>query len=257
MHPYTVAQKIVSLSLLHGRKVNLNFIAGASLSDLESMSMNLSKADRYDRLAEYVEIIMQLLTDPLPVTYSGKYYNIQNLKLSSQIDPSLLPGVYLAGSSEAARKTRARLKAGSIEMGKPLRGNYQNHQTTPKVLHFGVIACETNELARKILKDEFKAEYDETEEMLEISMSNSDSQWKKQLFEEKEDDVFTMLPFRNLNSDCPYLVGDHKQVSDYLFQYMQKGVEHFIIEVDDRHMEDLVVVISQLNSMIEVDEFLI
>lgn len=256
MHPYTAAQKILSFSKLYNRKVNLNFIAGTSLSDLESMSMLLDKNERYDRLVEYIEIVMALLTKPTPLTYSGKHYQAKNLKLSSTIEPSHIPGVFIAGSSDSAIQARARLNAGSIEMAKPLKG-FADGYPVAKVLHIGVMACETKEDAQNKLTNKFRAQYEESAELLELSMLNSDSQWKKQLFHEQEDEVFTMLPFRNFNSDCPYLAGDYAQVADYLFEYLQKGAEHFIIEVDSEDMHGLKIVMDRLHEMVGIEEFLI
>ncbi|MDU6243527.1 MAG: LLM class flavin-dependent oxidoreductase, partial [Bradyrhizobium sp.] len=67
MHPFTVAKFVSSLALLHGRKVFLNMITGAAMSDLQSLGETLSHDDRYARLGEFVHVVRQLLTSARPL----------------------------------------------------------------------------------------------------------------------------------------------------------------------------------------------
>src|ERR1700756_3922076 len=57
MHPYTVAKLVSSLALLHGRRVDLNLIAGGFRNDLEALGEVTPHDRRYDRLREYATII--------------------------------------------------------------------------------------------------------------------------------------------------------------------------------------------------------
>ncbi|MCH8495017.1 MAG: LLM class flavin-dependent oxidoreductase, partial [Balneolales bacterium] len=115
MHPYTVAKKIATIGLVYNRQIALNLIAGGFTQDLSAMGDHTPHDRRYNRLAEYTEIIRLLLTNPGGVTYKGEYYDIRNLKLQPELPEELQPKYYLSGSSDMARATAKRLDATLIE----------------------------------------------------------------------------------------------------------------------------------------------
>ncbi|MDC8004723.1 LLM class flavin-dependent oxidoreductase [Aureisphaera galaxeae] len=251
IHPYTVAQKIATLSKFYKRKTYLNFITGTSNSDREAIGDQLSHAERYDRLDEYIEIIYKLLSSKSPVNFQGTYYTINNLKLTSVLDESLFPVGYLAGSSPEAQKIRKKRNLANLRMGKPLAKCTQGmFQSTG--MYFGIIARETRLEAISVMKNKFQPEYEEYDELLELSMLNTDAVWKKLLKEETEDDVFRMEPFQHFNADCPYLVGSFEDVATYIGQYIDLGVDSFVIDADLEELDRIAAVFRLFQPAISI-----
>src|SRR6188768_4183086 len=61
MHPYTVAKTLSSIGALWRRRIYLNMVAGGFKNDLTALNDTTPHDSRYDRLAEYTEIIRALL----------------------------------------------------------------------------------------------------------------------------------------------------------------------------------------------------
>jgi alkanesulfonate monooxygenase len=246
MHPYTAAQKVLSLTRLYNRKIYLNFITGTSLSDLEAMSSLLSHGERYQRLTEYMEIVMHLLTSRVPLTTNGRYYQVKNLSLTGQLAAPLIPEIYIAGSSDDARQARQKTGAGKIEMARPLAACTATLEE-PVIIHFGIIAAEDAATANQQLLNEYSPRFPEAKELFNLSMKNTDASWKTILKEEKEDSVYRLEPFKHFSADCPYLVGSYEQVAHYLNHYIAGGRKTFIIEAGHHQLQSIHTVLQLLN----------
>lgn len=238
-HPYMVAQKVLSLSLLYQRKLNLNFITGTSKQDLESLGLQLTHDERYDRLGEFIHIFSQLLTSRQPISFEGTYYRIKNLRLASLPDPALLPDMYIAGQSAAAIGLCKRFGLTNLSMASPLSSL---EELAPngfaRGIHFGVISAPTRTEAEARLAEKFQAD-EFGKDMLELSMTNTDSVWKKKLYEAQPvegDKVYSLVPFKHFKSDCPYLVGSHEEVATYLHKYSKQGISSFVMELDENEL---------------------
>ena len=111
MHPYTVAKNIATLAQFYRRRIYLNMVAGGFKNDLTALNDLTPHDQRYARLVEYTEIIKRLLSSPAPLKYIGKFYTVDNLKLTLACPSELLPGIFISGSSDAglgaARSTGA------------------------------------------------------------------------------------------------------------------------------------------------------
>jgi alkanesulfonate monooxygenase len=253
IHPYTAAQKIVSLSRLYGRKLYLNFITGTSRSDLSSIGDHLDHNARYDRLIEYVEVIKLLLSSRRPANYEGRYYQITNLHLPAILEEALLPTYFLAGSSEQANEAREKTGAVKLGMAKPLE-NCEKTDASSLGVYMGIVASNTRDEALERLAEKFRPSFEEAGEILEMSMMNTDAVWKKQLMEEEGDKVLRMEPFKNFNADCPYLVGSYDEVAAYIHNYIQLGYDHFVLDVDieENRMAEVLKVFQQVQALLPV-----
>lgn len=249
LHPYTAAQKIMSLSRLYKKRLCLNFITGTSKSDLSSLGDHLPHDARYDRLIEYVTIINGLLTSKIPFSFDGKYYQIKHLRLPYTIEDELYPNYFIAGSSDKAVEARKATKAKKLQMAKPIV-KYKDVEPGSSGLNFGIVARSTYKEAMEVLTEKFKPKYEEAEEMLQFSMLNTDAVWKQELLDQEHDAVFRLEPFKHFNADCPYLVGSYEQVTDYLLQYISYGIDTFIIDVERGEMDHIAEV---MQSIIEED----
>src|SRR6267154_644642 len=101
MHPYSVAKMITSFAHLYVRRVYLNMVAGGFKNDLLALNDATPHDDRYVRLVEYTTIIKLLLASPEPVTYEGKFYRVDKLRMTPPLAPEYFPGVVMSGSSDA------------------------------------------------------------------------------------------------------------------------------------------------------------
>jgi len=81
MHPYTVAKLIASLGSLYGRRIDLNMVAGGFKTDLAALNDDTPHDERYERLVEYTAIVMRLLASPTAISFAGRFYTVERLRL--------------------------------------------------------------------------------------------------------------------------------------------------------------------------------
>ncbi len=232
MHPFTVAKFVSSYAYAFQQKVYLNMITGTSLSQAKSMHCQLDHDQKYDRLLEYITIIQDLTQNAGEnIDFDGEYYNVSGLKIPTFIPEDLLPGYFIAGHSEAAEKTRDRIGAIGMKMLLPELEN----AVTDRGIHFGVVCRETNEDAWKAANKNFP-EDERGQKLLKLSMSNTDSVWKKRLMfaentADQSDSGYWLAPFRNFQADCPYFVGSRDELRDLIIALIKAGVDEFILDL--------------------------
>jgi alkanesulfonate monooxygenase len=240
MHPFTVAKMIASLVRLHGRKIFLNMVTGTALSHQTAMGDGLSHDERYDRLAEYIQIVKALLGSTRPFSFTGRYYQTDQLQLFPGTSSDKMPEFLLAGQSAAARKVCA--ATGSIAM-QMLPADLEDASPHIPGMHFGIVARESEGAAWKAAKALFP-ENPEYRSLLEYSMSNTDAAWKRRMKADAERGAaekngYWLAPFANFQADCPYLVGNHESVAERLRRLAQRGVTTFVLDIPAREEEFL------------------
>ena len=229
MHPFSVAKLINSYAQIYGRKTYLNMITGTALSYLHAMDDSLDHDQRYDRLREYAEVIVSLLSHPHAIRYAGDYYQLENLKLEPPTDAELMPEFFFAGSSDAATKTSE--SVGGVQMTM-----LPNTLTTQqRGVHFGIVCRESEaeawEAANEIFPEDRKGA-----RMQALTMSNTDAQWKQRLMQasklgEAAAKGYWLRPFTNFQADCPYLVGSFAEVAEVIERLVLGGVRDFILDL--------------------------
>jgi len=238
MHPFTAAKMISSLAYLYKRKVYLNLVTGTALSYLEALGDGLSHDERYDRLQEYAQIISLLLRGPGLVDFTGKHYQVSNLLLLPAVPESLFPGFLVAGQSEAAQRICATVDGIGMQMLKPQLEQAIDGQ---RGIHFGIVTRDTDQKAWEAAKRLYP-EDEEGQEILEFSMGNTDSVWKRHLKGISDDTKplppnYWLTPFRNLKADCPYIIGDYEYVASLLVKLIERGIRTFILEIPPHEQE--------------------
>lgn len=238
MHPFTAAKFVSSFAHLYGRRTYINLITGAALSYQQAMNDLLGHDERYERLREYAEVMTRLLAEPA-VTHEGKYYRVSNLQLLPRTPQGLQPGLLLAGQSEAALRTAGALGAVSMQM---LPGTLeQGLRPGVRGVHFGIITrpreAEAWEAARALFPEDPLGQ-----SVLELSMKNTDAEWKWRMKMVAEGAAvarpgFWLEPFRNFKADCPYFVGSHAQVAALMNALVQRGVDTVILDVPPHEEE--------------------
>ncbi len=238
MHPFSVAKLVSSFAFLYNRKVYLNMITGTALNYLEAMRDEVSHDDRYERLREYTIIIRNLLKDPKPVTFNGRFYQVKDLVLPGQVPDHLMPEILVSGQSDAALKICRELDGIGLQMLQP---DFDAGLNDARSIHFGIVTRETGEEAWNAAHELFPVN-EEDQEILEFSMQNTDSVWKRRMklaseAPDRSESGYWLGPFRNFKADCPYLVGDYNLISSVIARLVQGGIDVFVLDITAREEE--------------------
>ena len=81
-----------TLGFLYQRRIWLNLVAGGFRLDLQALADETPHHERYDRLVEYGQIVKALLAGQEPLSFSGDYYTVRNLRMSPSLPAELFPG---------------------------------------------------------------------------------------------------------------------------------------------------------------------
>jgi alkanesulfonate monooxygenase len=237
MHPYSVAKMVASLGFLHGRRLWLNMVAGGFKNDLAALNDDTPHDKRYTRLVEYTRIIKQLLESPKAVSFEGEFYKVRNLRLTPPLDPALMPGILVSGSSPAGLEAARTIGATAVKYPRPPR----EYLGTPAPeglgcgVRVGIVARETEAEAWAVAEARFPGDR-RGQIAHQLAMKTSDSHWHKQLSEAAQasgtrEGAYWMWPFENYKTFCPYLVGDYAQVAEQIALYMHVGYRTFILDI--------------------------
>lgn len=233
MHPYSVAKQVASFVHLYERQLYLNMVAGGFKNDLEALNDHTPHDQRYARLIEYTNIITSLL-DGAPVTYHGEFHTVSKLKLAPAIPESLLPGVFVSGSSEAGVAAARALGATAIKYPKPAaEADATSDDGLRQGIRVGIIARKEAARAWSVAQARFPEDR-KGQLTRNLATKVSDSIWHKQLAgvdEQSEMSPYWMVPFHNYQTMCPYLVGSYEQVADELARYFNAGYRTLILDI--------------------------
>jgi len=241
MHPYTVAKMVASFAQLHRRRIYLNMIAGGFKNDLIALNDTTPHDECYDRLVEYTAIIKQLFLGTAPVTFAGKFYHVDKLKLSPPLSRDFFPGIFVSGSSDAGMAAARAIPCTAIKYPRPA-GEEESVLTcgTDCGVRIGVIAREREDDAWEIAYREFPEDR-KGQLTRELATKVSDSLWHRQLAElqnTSERNPYWLVPFQNYKTMCPYLVGSYDAVAGELSRYLTSGYTTFILDIP-RSAEEL------------------
>jgi alkanesulfonate monooxygenase len=237
--PYAAARMAATLTFLHGRPVHLNLVTGGSRQHLEALGdAGTAHDDRYERLTEYATIARRLFDSPRPVTFAGRYYQLQAASLPHRPPPPLSPRLVLSGSSEPAVACARSLGILRFAYPRP----FADHPAGgPSGIRLGIIARPDSAAAWQAAHERFPGD-PLGERRHSVVRRLSDSHWYAELSAEPPDDVagtYWLHPFRTYRTFCPYLVGDYDEVGAYLSGYLARGVASVILDVpadeDDLH----------------------
>ena len=235
MHPYAVAKMVTSFGYLHGRRLYLNMVAGGFKNDLTALNDTTPHDQRYERLIEYTTIIRRLLANPAGVSYDGRFYMVDKLKLSPSLPQELFPGVFVSGSSVAGLAAAKAMGATAIKYPKPAKEcqGEPPDESVDSGIRVGIISRKREEEAWEVAHARFPE--DRRGQLAhQLAMKVSDSVWHKQLSElgrEAAQDTYWLVPFQNYKTMCPYLVGSYNQVADELAKYIKLGYKTFILDI--------------------------
>jgi alkanesulfonate monooxygenase len=241
MHPYSVAKMVTSLAFLHGRRVDLNMLAGGFKNDLLALGDETPHDERYERTVEYTQIVLDLLRGEAPLSVDGRYYQISNLRLTPPPPPELRPGVLISGSSPAGLAAAQKLGAIPVKYPKPPgeEGPADGGGPDEFGVRVGIVAREDAQEAWRVAHERFPEDR-KGQITHKLAMKVSDSHWHSQLSgrdpaatedQDGEPNPYWLGPFQNYNTFCPYLVGSYGRVAKEIAHYMRLGSTHFILDI--------------------------
>jgi len=85
-------------------------------------------------------------------------------------------------------------------------------------------------------------ESEEDKMMLDLSMENTDSVWKRRMRlaadqPDRADTGYWLLPFRNFIADCAYVVGAYERIADILVRLIRGGIDVFVLDIPAQEEE--------------------
>ena len=100
--PTVAARQLATLDQFTGGRVAVHIITGGADDEMAKDGDHLTKAERYARASEYLDIVRQEWTSKKPFDYKGDYYNV--VQAFGGVKPLQKPQipVYFGGSSDAA-----------------------------------------------------------------------------------------------------------------------------------------------------------
>jgi alkanesulfonate monooxygenase len=234
MHPYWVAKQIASFARLYGRQFFLNMVAGGFVNDLEALNDTTPHDKRYARLIEYTTIITRLLASPAPLTFVGEFHSVIKLKLTPPLPETLVPGIFVSGSSDAGIAAARMLGATAVKYPKPAEQEaFPPDDLARAGIRVGIIAREHEADAWAVARDRFPEDR-KGQLTHQLAMKVSDSAWHKELSTMDggvEQSPYWLVPFQNYKTMCPYLVGSYDTVARELARYIARRCRTFILDV--------------------------
>lgn len=231
MHPYSAAKMVSTIAFLKGRRVDLNLLAGGFRNDLIALGDETEHDDRYRRTTEYGQIMLGLLRGET-VSYEGRYYRVENLRLKPEVPENLAPNPLISGSSPAGMAAAEELGALPVKYPKP-PGEEEAPSTEAFGFRVGIIARDTADEAWKVAHERFPPDR-KGEVAHKMAMSVSDSHWHRQLSDragQDDPETYWLHPFQTYKTFCPYLVGDHERVAREILSYMELGATTIILDI--------------------------
>lgn len=237
MHPYAAAKVIASLSDLYGRRLFINTELSLSDKNQTGLPLPLQAHERYDQLVEFVTIVEMLLSCQSPITYLGRFYTIEKLRIEPIPNRTLMPGLFASGASAKGRALARALGVCSILHPEPTdeMHHFIDHDEAESCYHFGIVARETDDEAWEATYDIFpQARRTNPIRSLAMALTSVDAGFSPALSEldlGAEQPLYWWTQSHIDSPSCPWLVGSYQRVSREVARFISRGTRRFIIEL--------------------------
>ncbi len=232
-HPIITARKIVGFQEIYQRPTAINWLTGLALRDYEKLGLNMEKEERYAKLGEFVDIVKLLLENHknVPVTFEGRYFTVRNHKLSRL--PKFPISNYVSGTSDAcAQFLSTRPEFMHLTMGMQPGFEYPK---TARAVGLGLFTRPTKEEALENFYKKLQLTQ-QSKAYGKLARANTDSHWKKQLFETADNpegiDGFFSQALLSY-SELGFLVTDYKETANYFLELLNRGIDTFLLSLID------------------------
>jgi alkanesulfonate monooxygenase len=237
MHPYSAAKTVASFGYLYQRHVALNMLAGGFKNDLLALKDTTPHDERYLRTTEYTLIVRRLLENPGPVSFDGKYYSINGLRMTPPLPKELVPEILMSGSSTAGMAAATATGATAVVYPRAIEEELAEIPPTSvrRGARIGIIARDRDSDAWQVAHERFPEDR-KGEIAHRLAMKVSDSVWHRQLSEtrvasQSDQDPYWLGPFQTYKTFCPYFVGSYERTAAEISRYIVRGYRTFILDI--------------------------
>ena len=257
MHPTAAARFFGTLdSLSGGNRVAVNLVSGSSDKDIHREGDYEDKSTRYERAAEYVEVMKSAWSEAGSFDYRGTYYKAENVRLILRPQSGHVP-IYMGGDSDKAVEFGSHHADMYMLWGEPMSGTRERiervnecarkYQRTPEFsLSLRLFLAETDEAAWEKAREAERVILNAqgTNRFLRSSSTDKSVGRERQLAyanQELHDDCFWTGLVKLLGgfANSAALVGTPDRVMASLKQYTQLGVTSFLITTGVDGMYDV------------------
>ena len=238
--PTIFVQQLNTLSTLINGRFSLNIVAGHSPEEQRYYGDYLAHDERYARTEEFLSICHSLWKRGGEVSFSGKYYQVENARLTTPFLSSerSSPEIFIGGSSPPAQ--RLAINHGTCWMqiaDAPEKLRPQIPQALAAGIEVGlrmsIIARPTREEAVRAahsLIEDLNAKGRDEEKEKEF-VRNSDSESVKAGYELETEWLTSCLwtgAIRYIGAPAIALVGSPEEIATAIMEYREIGITQFI-----------------------------
>ena len=241
--PTGFVQQLNTLSALINGRLSLNIVAGHSPQEQAYYGDWLSREERYARTTEFLEICLALWKKHGPVTYRGRYYQVESARLNTPFvaNHRSFPEIFVAGGSAEAQELAIRCGTLWMQMGdtpENLGANVQSVLDAGKEagLRMALIARPTHEEAVQAARD-----------LIDDLDPSLRERQREQQFVQASDSVSIKAIYKSaaeLEWPKPYLwrgavnthgpatvclVGSPQELAEAFMEYKKIGISQFIL----------------------------
>lgn len=153
-HPVILAKELATLDLLSGGRLDIALGAGHDQHDFHAAGIPLDRpGQRIDRLIEALDVLEGLLR-PLPFTYEGTHYQVDNLTGYPRPVQEPIPLLIGAGGTRMLRLAARRADIiginGTMIPGAPPAGALTSALPIPNISHASWLSMSANEIDAKV-----------------------------------------------------------------------------------------------------------
>jgi alkanesulfonate monooxygenase len=241
LSPTLFLQVVNTLSWMSQGRLALNLVAGISPVEQAFYGDFLPHDDRYARSNEFLDILHRFWKGEMPLTYEGKHYRLSDARLELGYYGGGRPQIYVSGGSEVAQRTAVRYGDCWFRYG-------DTPEEIAKVvgpvvaggcrvgLRMQVLARDTRARALADLAEVMNGADETQRAFVRSFITAADSHAVKNSYRLAEQaDHGWLSPvlysgavaYRGGPALC--LVGDYREVAEYLLKYKEAGVQEFIL----------------------------
>ncbi len=100
--PTLAARTVATFDALWGGRLALHIIAGVSDEDMQRDGDFTPKDERYERAAEYLEVMRKVWTSTEPFDHAGRFYQFKDVRTDARPVQQPYPPLFFGGSSPGA-----------------------------------------------------------------------------------------------------------------------------------------------------------
>jgi alkanesulfonate monooxygenase len=248
--PTLSAQMAATFQRQSAGRLLLNVVTGGETAEQRAFGDFLSKDERYERTAEFLDIVTRLWRGETVTTSENKHLKVEGAHLGRLPDP--IPDVYFGGSSQAAGPVAAKYSDVYLTWGEPpsavsdkLRWVQSLAAGEGRELRLGIrlhtISRDTSQQAWRQADYLMERVTDEMIAKVQSGLATSESEGQRRMraLHDSGDrrELRELEVYPNLWAGVGLvrggagtsLVGSHEEVADLIEEYANVGISEFIL----------------------------